>query len=72
MNHRSLKTGNTHAVTRSAVIKSAAAAAAYSLLPKFMPSETHAAEQSHTRSLSDISIAVQRAKWKNWRSFRFL
>src|SRR5260370_41751021 len=46
MNERSNKTAA--GLTRRAIIKSAAAAAAYSLLPKFMPSEILAAEQTHT------------------------
>jgi peptide/nickel transport system substrate-binding protein len=44
MNHRN----RTNGLTRRAVIKSAAAAAAYSLLPKFGTSESFAAEPTHT------------------------
>jgi peptide/nickel transport system substrate-binding protein len=44
MNHRN----RTNGLTRRAVSKSAAAAAAYSLLPKFGISETFAAEPTHT------------------------
>jgi peptide/nickel transport system substrate-binding protein len=44
MNHRN----RTNGLTRRAVIKRAAAAAAYSLLPKFGPAETFAAEATHT------------------------
>ncbi len=46
MNERSNKTAA--GLTRRAIIKSAAAAAAYSLLPKFGTSETFAAEPNHT------------------------
>ena len=46
MNHRRHRTAAS--LSRRAVIKSAAAAAAYSLLPKFATSEAFAAEQTHT------------------------